>query len=226
MDTDATMSKSSHEKKLSQFANGDYDILVGTQMVAKGLDFPNVTLVGVLSTDQMLYSDDYRSFENAFSMITQVVGRSGRGEEKGRAVIQTFTPEIPIISLGASQDYDAFYEDEIKIRKAMLYPPFAQLCLIGFVSENNVKVASASSQFVSLLVEKLNSQYSELPIRILGPSPASVPKINNKYRYKIILKCRNDSKFRKMLSEILTEFSKLKDYSDVTVYADMHPVEL
>ena len=226
MDTDTTMSKSSHEKKLSQFANGDYDILVGTQMVAKGLDFPNVTLVGVLSTDQMLYSDDYRSFENAFSMITQVVGRSGRGEEKGRAVIQTFTPEIPIISLGASQDYDAFYEDEIKIRKAMLYPPFAQLCLIGFVSENNVKVASASSQFVSLLVEKLNSQYSELPIRILGPSPASVPKINNKYRYKIILKCRNDSKFRKMLSEILTEFSKLKDYSDVTVYADMHPVEL
>ena len=226
MDTDATMSKSSHEKKLSQFANGDYDILVGTQMVAKGLDFPNVTLVGVLSTDQMLYSDDYRSFENAFSMITQVVGRSGRGEEKGRAVIQTFTPEIPIISLGASQNYDAFYEDEIKIRKAMLYPPFAQLCLIGFVSENNVKVASASSQFVSILVEKLNSEYSELPIRILGPSPASVPKINNKYRYKIILKCRNDSKFRKMLSEILTEFSKLKDYSDVTVYADMHPVEL
>ncbi|MBR2714927.1 MAG: primosomal protein N', partial [Ruminococcus sp.] len=107
MDTDSTMSKSSHEKKLREFSMGEYDILVGTQMVAKGLDFPNVTLVGVLSADQMLYSDDYRSFENAFSMITQVVGRSGRGAEKGRAIIQTYTPENPIIMLGAQQDYDA-----------------------------------------------------------------------------------------------------------------------
>ncbi|MBE6823824.1 MAG: primosomal protein N' [Ruminococcaceae bacterium] len=226
MDTDATMSKSSHEKKLSEFANGDYDILVGTQMVAKGLDFPNVTLVGVLSADQMLYSDDYRSFENAFSMITQVVGRSGRGNEKGRAVIQTFTPENPIISLGASQNYDAFYNDEIKIRKAMLYPPFAQMCLIGFVCIDSVKTNKAASAFMGLMTKKLNSDFSDIPIRVLGPSAASVPKVNNKYRYKIILKCRNDAKFRQMLSSVLIEFSKLKDYSDVTVYADMHPIEL
>ncbi|MBQ4129261.1 MAG: primosomal protein N' [Ruminococcus sp.] len=226
MDTDATMSKSSHEKKLSQFASGEYDILVGTQMVAKGLDFPNVTLVGVLSADQMLYSDDYRSFENAFSMLTQVVGRSGRGSDKGRAIIQTFTPENPVISLGASQDYDSFYENEIKIRKAMLYPPFAQLCLIGFVCENNVKVSKAASAFMNILTEKLNVEYSDIPIRILGPSTAAVPKVNNKYRYKIILKCRNDSKFRTMLSDVLTGFSKNSDFSDVTVYADMHPIEL
>ncbi len=226
MDTDATMSKSSHEKKLSEFAKGDYDILVGTQMVAKGLDFPNVTLVGVLSADQMLYSDDYRSFENAFSMLTQVVGRSGRGESKGRAVIQTFTPENPIISLASKQDYDAFYCDEIKIRKAMLYPPFAKMCLIGFVCENSVKLSSATRAFMSLLTDKLNCQFSDIPIRVLGPSPASVPKVNNKYRYKIILKCRNDSRFREMLSLVLTEFSKLKDYTDVTVYADMNPLEL
>ncbi len=226
MDTDATMSKSSHEKKLSLFAQGEYDILVGTQMVAKGLDFPNVTLVGVLSADQMLYSDDYRSFENAFSMLTQVVGRSGRGNDKGRAIIQTFTPENPVISLGASQDYESFYEDEIKIRKAMIYPPFAQLCLVGFICENNAKVSTAANSFLNLLTQELNEKYNDIPIRILGPSSAAVPKINNKYRYKIILKCRNDSKFRNMLSDALTEFSKINDFSDVTVYADMHPVEL
>ncbi len=226
MDTDATMSKSSHEKKLSQFASGDYDILVGTQMVAKGLDFPNVTLVGVLSADQMLYSDDYRSFENAFSMLTQVVGRSGRGESKGRAIIQTFTPENPIIMLASNQDYNAFYADEIKIRKAMLYPPFVQMCLVGFVCENSVTVSKATVVFMNLLTNKLNAEYSDIPIRILGPSPASIPKVNNKYRYKIILKCRNDSRFREMLSAVMTEFSKLKEYTDVTVYADMHPHEL
>ncbi len=226
MDTDATMSKSSHEKKLSSFANGEYDILVGTQMVAKGLDFPNVTLVGVLSADQMLYSDDYRSFENAFSMITQVVGRSGRGEQKGRAIIQTNTPENIIISLGAKQDYDAFYSDEIKIRKAMLYPPFANLCLVGFVCENSTKVARAAAVFAENLTSMLSSDYSDIPIRLLGPSPAGVPKVNNKYRYKIILKCRNDSKFRKMMADALKRFSKINEFSDVTVYADMHPLEL
>ena len=226
MDTDATMSKSSHEKKLADFANGEYDILVGTQMVAKGLNFPNVTLVGVLSADQMLYSDDYRSFENAFSMITQVVGRSGRGEQKGRAIIQTFTPENPIISLGASQDYDAFYDDEIKIRKAMLYPPFVGMCLVGFVGMNSVNVSKAANTFMNLLTDKLHKSYSDIPIRVLGPSTASIPKVNNKYRYKIILKCRNDSRFREMLSSLLLEFSKLREFSDVTAYADMHPQEL
>ena len=226
MDADATMSKSSHEKKLGEFANGDYDILVGTQMVAKGLDFPDVTLVGVLSADQMLYSDDYRSFENAFSMLTQVVGRSGRGSSKGRAIIQTFTPENPIISLAASQDYDAFYNDEIVIRKAMLYPPFAQICLLGFVGDNSAKVSRCAAKFVKAFTDTLSSKYPDLPIRVLGPSPAAVPKVNNKYRYKIILKCRNDHKFRQMLSSVLTDFAKIKEYTDITVYADMHPIEL
>lgn len=226
MDTDSTMSKSSHEKKLREFSMGEYDILVGTQMVAKGLDFPNVTLVGVLSADQMLYSDDYRSFENAFSMITQVVGRSGRGAEKGRAIIQTYTPENPIIMLGAQQDYDAFYNDEIKIRKAMLYPPFAQLCLVGFVCENSVKNSNAALEFMNILTQKLNTEYNDIPIRILGPSPQGIMKVNNKYRYKIILKCRNDMKFRKMLSDVLKQFSKIREYCDVTVYADMHPLDI
>lgn len=226
MDTDTTMGKSAHEKKLSDFAEGGYDILLGTQMVAKGLDFPDVTLVGVLSVDQMLYSDDYRGYENAFSMITQVVGRSGRGSSKGRAVVQTYTPENIIISLGSKQDYDAFYEDEIKIRKAMLYPPFAQICLVGFVCENSAKLLRAANEFVCKLTNILNMEYNDIPIRVLGPSPAGIPKINNKYRYKVILKCRDDSRFRKMLNDVLIRFSKTREYSDVTVYADMHPIDL
>ncbi|MBQ0098856.1 MAG: primosomal protein N', partial [Oscillospiraceae bacterium] len=187
MDTDATMSKSSHEKKLSDFANGKYDILVGTQMVAKGLDFPNVTLVGVLNADQMLYSDDYRSFENTFSLLTQVVGRSGRGKDKGRAIIQTFTPENPIISLASQQNYDEFYKNEILIRKALLYPPFVSLCLVGFVCDNSEKTKKAAYKFAEMFTDILKENHSDIPIRLLGPSCASVFKVNNKYRYKLII---------------------------------------
>lgn len=226
MDTDSTMSKSSHEKKLAMFANGEFDILVGTQMVAKGLDFPNVTLVGVLNADQMLYSDDYRSYENAFSMLTQVVGRSGRGNDKGKAVIQTYTPENMIISLSCDQNYDAFYSDEIVIRKSLLYPPFAQMCLVGFVCDNSSKVSCAANDFMHCLTDKLRCEYNDIPLRVLGPSAASVPKVNNKFRYKLILKCRNDSRFREMLGSVLINFSKMNEYSDVTVYVDMHPIEL
>ena len=226
MDTDSTMTRSSHEKKLSAFANGDYDILVGTQMVAKGLDFPNVTLVGVLNADRMLYLDDYRSYENTFSLLTQVVGRSGRGKEKGRAIIQTFTPENPIIFLAARQDYDAFYQSEIGLRKAMLYPPFATICLIGFVSENANQSANAAKTFLTKMTAYLRSDYPDIPLRVLGPVPASVFKVSNKYRYKLILKCRNDRRFREMLGNMLIAFSKERGFSDVTVYADVNPHEI
>ena len=226
MDTDSTMTRSSHEKKLNAFANGEYDILVGTQMVAKGLDFPNVTLVGVLNADRMLYVDDYRSYENTFSLLTQVVGRSGRGRDKGRAIIQTFTPENPIISLAARQDYDAFYDSEIQLRKAMLYPPFATICLIGFVSDNARLSADAARAFLTEMTACLKTDYPDLPLRVLGPVPASVFKVSNKYRYKLILKCRNDRRFRKMLGEMLTAFSKERDFRDVTVYADVDPHEI
>ncbi|MGN0453207.1 MAG: primosomal protein N', partial [Ruminococcus sp.] len=224
MDADSVMAKNSHEKLLSAFARGEYDILVGTQMVAKGLDFPKVTLVGVLSADQMLYSDDYRSFERAFSMLTQVVGRSGRGEEKGRAIIQTYTPENPIIELSANQDYDAFYADEIDIRRSMMYPPFVDLLLIGFLSENKASAITCSNAFISRLKELCSEEYKELPIRALGPSPALVSKVNNKYRYKIIIKSRNSKALRELISSLLKEFGKDKKYQNVTVYADLKPL--
>lgn len=222
MDTDATSSKSSYEKMISAFANGEYDILVGTQMVAKGLDFPNVTLVGVLNTDQMLYADDYRSYERSFSLLTQVVGRSGRGKSKGMAVIQSYTPDNMIISMAANQDYNTFYNTEINVRKAMLYPPFADICMIGFVGENQTQTLKAANSFLQSFIKLARNEFPRLPLRILGPSPALVVKVSNKFRYKLIVKCRNTKDFRKMLSMLLTEFGNNKEYSSVTAYADMN----
>lgn len=223
LDADSTMAKQAHEKKLTDFKNGKYDILLGTQMVAKGLNFPKVTLVGVLSADQTLYSEDYRSYERAFSLLTQVVGRSGRGERCGRAIIQTYTPENPIMRLAAAQDYEEFYRSEIGIRQAMLYPPFADICMIGITCEKEDKGAMAARSFTQLICNLMRESYNDLPIRILGPSPASVFRVNNKFRYKIILKFRSSKRFREMLATVLREFGKNKKFSDVTVFADVNP---
>ena len=222
MDTDAASSKSSYEKMITAFSNGEYDILVGTQMVAKGLDFPNVTLVGVLNTDQALYSDDYRSYERAFSLLTQVVGRSGRGREKGMAVIQTHTPDNLIISMAAKQDYESFYNTEIRVREAMLYPPFADICLIGFVGENQALTLKAANGFLQDFVSEASQNYPKLPLRLLGPSPAAVVKVSNKFRYKLIIKCKNNRSFRKLLSKVLLSFGGRREFSKVTAYADMN----
>ena len=222
MDTDATSSKSSYERMISAFSHGDYDILVGTQMVAKGLDFPNVTLVGVLNADQMLYADDYRSYERTFSLLTQVVGRSGRGESKGMAVIQTHTPDNLIIAMAARQDYDAFYQAEITMRQAMLYPPFADICLVGFVGHNQALTLRAANAFLETFSALARTEYPDLPIRILGPSPALVVKVSNKFRYKLIIKCRNNRAFRALLSSALVAFDGLRAYARVTAYADMN----
>ncbi|MBQ3073557.1 MAG: primosomal protein N' [Ruminococcus sp.] len=224
MDTDTVMNKNAHEKLFAQFAFGEYDILIGTQMVAKGLDFPRVTLVGVMSADQMLYSDDYRSFERAFSMLTQVVGRSGRGSDTGRAVIQTYTPENPVIELAASQDYEAFYRDEIELRRMLTYPPFSDLLLVGFLSESKADAVSCSNEFLRRLSELCTEEFTDVPIRALGPSPALVSKVNNKYRYKIIIKSRNSKRLRELVSGLLKEFGKDKRFRSVTVYVDVKPM--
>lgn len=223
MDTDTTLAKFSHEERLKDFALGKYDIMIGTQMVAKGLDFENVTLVGVISADQALYSDDFRSYERAFSLLTQVVGRSGRGNNKGKAIIQTMTPENPIIRLASRQDYDAFYQDEIAIRKARLYPPFADLCVVGFVGEKEPKVVNAARYFLAQLTTLAKEKYSELPLRVIGPTQAAVYRVSNKYRYKLLIKCKNGKLFREMLSGLLVDFGKERSMSDVTAYADMNP---
>lgn len=223
MDADTMTSRFSYDKKLKEFENGEYDIMLGTQMVAKGLNFPNVTLVGVLSADQSLYSEDFRSYERAFSLLTQVVGRSGRAKDAGSAIIQTLTPENPIIRLAAKQDYDSFYNDEIKIRQAMLYPPFANICVIGFVGKKEQRVLKAAVAFFKDLKDIVNSRYSYLAIRVLGPSPAQVLKVNNKYRYKIIVKFKDEKSVRMLIKELLIKFGKYKEYSNVSVFFDVNP---
>lgn len=223
VDTDSMSAKLSLEKKLKEFDEGKYDIMVGTQMVAKGLDFENVTLVGVISADQMLYSDDFRSNERTFDLLTQVVGRSGRGALRGTAIIQTYVPENPFLYLASKQDYLGFYEREIEYRKALLYPPFADIMLVGFVGESERNVRVASEFFMNSLGDKAQNEYPKLPLRILRASPAAIVRMSGKYRYKIIIKCRNTAEFRKMVSELLISFAKNKNHQSVTAYADSNP---
>lgn len=223
LDADAAMSRFSYEEKLSRFAAGEYDLIVGTQMVAKGLDFENVTLAAVLSADQTLYSDDFRSYERAFSLLTQVVGRSGRGRYTGKAMIQTYTPENPIFQMAASQDYLSFYREEIALRQAMLYPPFVDICMVGFSGQRQEKVHQASLFFLQLLQKLAAQEYASLPMRVLKPTPAAVVKVNGKYRYKILIKCRNSKMFRDFLSRLLICFPKERRFAGVSVFADINP---
>jgi primosomal protein N' (replication factor Y) len=222
MDTDTTSSRYSYEKYFKSFENGDYDIMVGTQMVAKGLNFPNVTLVGVLSVDQMLNNDDYKSGERAFDLITQVVGRSGRGNHPGKAYIQTAFPDSEVVLMAKNQDYESFYNVEIPIRKAMIYPPFCDLCIIGFSSEKEISVNKAALVFLEMLKKIHSEKYSEIKIIVLGPVTPRIAKIGGKYRGRIIIKCKNDKNFRAMISELLKEFAKDKK-DNVNIFADVNP---
>ncbi len=226
MDTDTTSSRYSYEKCFKSFENQEYDILIGTQMVAKGLNFPNVTLVGVLSVDQMLYNDDYKSGERAFDLITQVVGRSGRGDTPGKAYIQTSFPDSEIICMAKEQDFVSFYNSEIPIRKAMVYPPYCDLCVIGFSSDKEYLVNSTSLDFLNALKSKHANEYSDVNIIVLGPVSPRIFKVGGKYRSRIIIKCKNSKNFRKMISELIVEFTKDKKHSDVTIYADINPESL
>ena len=226
MDADTTAGKFSHQKLFDAFASGDYDILVGTQMVAKGLDFPNVTLVGVVNADNSLYDENYTSNEKSFDLITQVVGRSGRRNEKGRAVIQTVNPNNPIIEFAGNQDYKSFYETEIALRKALTYPPFCDIYSASFTGEDENLVLKCSKAFFDILVELNSSDYKNEKLIVLGPSPAKISKMNNNYRYRLAVKCRNSQSVRRMFSEILKRISRIKDYKDISVSLDLNPYDL
>ncbi|MBQ9109478.1 MAG: primosomal protein N' [Oscillospiraceae bacterium] len=220
MDTDTTMSRFAHEKLLGAFGAGEYDIMLGTQMVAKGLDFPKVTLVGVLSADQALFGDSFRSYEHAFSLITQVVGRCGRSDLPGRAFIQTWTPENPVIELAATQQYEAFYSDEIIQRKLHLYPPYCRVFLLGFSGESEAATARAALRFAKELARRGREDYPQLPLRLLGPSEAGISRVAGKYRWKLLLKCRNDAPTRQLLSGLLADFGRDKENKGVSMFID------
>lgn len=221
MDQDSTAAKDAHEKLLAKFADHEYDIMVGTQMVAKGLDFEDVTLVGVLGIDSLLFAQGFRAYENVFSLITQVVGRSGRAKDPGFAIIQTTDPDNPVLNLAAAQDYDAFFEQEIAYRKLGLYPPFCGLCVIGFAGAKEIETARAAARFAALLGQ-LAAKQPDLPLRVLGPTPSSIEKINDTYRYKLTIKCRNDRRFRDLVRSALELYEQEKLPSKATVAVDLH----
>ena len=221
MDQDTTAAKDAHEKLLAKFARHEYDIMVGTQMVAKGLDFEDVTLVGVLGIDSLLFAQGFRAYETVFGLVTQVVGRSGRAKDPGFAIIQTTDPDNPVLNLAAAQDYDAFFEQEIAYRKLGLYPPFCGLCVVGFAGPKESEVARASARFAALLGRQAAKQ-PDLPLRVLGPTPGSIEKINDSYRYKLTVKCRNDRRFRDLIRETLTLYEQEKLPGKATVVVDLH----
>ncbi len=202
MDMDTTMSRFAHERGFTAFAKKEYDLMVGTQMVAKGLDFPNVTLVGVLAADQSLYAEDFRGYERTFSLITQVVGRCGRGDKPGRAVIQTFDPQNRILVLAAAQDYRAFYNEEIGYRRVGLYPPFCDVACAVFSCEEEDKAVSAAKEYAARFAELARTEFSALPLRLLGPAECSPYRVAGRYRCRLLIKCRNDRRTRALFAAL------------------------
>ena len=221
MDQDSTAAKDAHEKLLAKFARHEYDIMVGTQMVAKGLDFEDVTLVGVLGIDSLLFAQGFRAYETVFSLVTQVVGRSGRAKDPGFAIIQTTDPNNAVLKLAAAQDYDAFFEQEIAYRRLGLYPPFCGLCVVGFSGGKEIEVARAAARFAVLLGQQATKQ-PDMPLRVLGPTPGNIEKINDNYRYKLTIKCRNDRRFRDLVRATLSLYEAEKLPSKATVAVDLH----
>lgn len=201
MDMDTTGVKGAHQSLLAKFEEEKTDILLGTQMVSKGLDFPDVTLVGVLNADQSLGIDDFRANERTFNLITQVCGRAGRGQKRGRAVIQTYMPENVTINLSKNQDYLSFYEEEIGIREYLNFPPFCDIISILLTAENEITL----SEYANTIAKDLNTVMTKEGVtdfEILGPAPASIPKIASKYRIRIWIKCKNNEKVRDIFSRL------------------------
>ena len=221
MDQDSTGQKNAHETMLAQFGRQEYDILLGTQMVAKGLDFEKVTVVGVLGIDSLLFGQGFRAYESVFSLVTQVIGRGGRAALPGRALIQTTVPNHPVLQLAAEQDYEAFYREEIAFRKFGLYPPYCSFCIVGFVGAQEGIVAMAAHRFGTLLAERA-AQRPQMPLRLLGPAPMGITMLNGKYRYKLTLKCRNDAAFRALLRETLDVYAQEKLPQKASVILDFN----
>ncbi len=226
MDTDTTMSRQSYEEKFTAFARGDYRLMIGTQMVAKGLDFPHVGLVGVLSADQSLYGDDYRSFETTFALLTQVIGRAGRREERGKAIIQTYTPDNPVIELAAQQNYTGFYHLEIASRKMLHYPPYADLIQFGFSGVSEGAVRQAALWMLGQLRTAATGAFSDLPVIALDPTPASILRVAGKYRYKLLLKARNTARMRELVRQLLRDFYAQPANRTVSVTVDINPASM
>ena len=223
MDADTTGQKSAYDTMLEDFRAGNHDILLGTQMVAKGHDFPRVTLVGVALADTSLYVSDFRAAERTFSLLTQVIGRAGRAKDGGVAVIQTYAPNNEVIRLAAAQDYESFYKGEIALRRELSYPPFLDMVRLTLVSENEERLFSATELLNTAIKSKLEGEYAKYPFAVFGPFEAQVYKVNEKYRMRMIVKCKLTQKTRKLFHELLVQFAAVRE---ATLAVDINPLTM
>ena len=221
MDADTTSTKLAYDRMLSDFRDERADILLGTQMVAKGHDFPKVTLVGVALADTSLYLSDFRAAERTFALLTQVIGRAGRARRGGRAVIQTYSPANETIRLACRQDYDKFYEGEIAIRRELSYPPFCDMVQLTVTSDDEALLERESQRLSERIEEKLKTEYSDLPFIVYGPFEAQVYKVNEKYRMRMVVKCKLNRRARRLFSELLSETATRRG---VTLSVDLNPL--
>ena len=223
MDADTVSAVNTHEKILARFREEKIPVLIGTQMVAKGLDISNVTLVGVLDADLSLYTGSFRAGETTFDMLTQVVGRAGRGEVPGRALVQTLVPEHQLIRLAARQDYDGFYDLEIRLRQVQNAPPFADMVHVTFLGQDEQVVLRSAAKFRDSLLACLREPpYADAPCTVLGPAPCPVPKINYNFRHRLTLRCAMTRELRLLLSHLLRQFSTDKACRGVTAFVDVN----
>ena len=226
MDTDTVSAVNTHEKILERFSEERIPVLIGTQMVAKGLNLPHVTLVGVLDADMSLYSSSYRGAETTFNILTQVVGRAGRGETAGQAVIQTLVPEHAVLQLAAKQDYDGFYDMEIRMRKVQNCPPFADLAEVTFTGQEEAAVLRGAAKFRESLLTCLKlPDYQLETCTVLGPAPCPVMKINYNYRYRLTLRCHMTRQLRLLIAHLLRQFALDKANRGVSAFADVNGYE-
>ncbi|MBO5938947.1 MAG: primosomal protein N' [Clostridia bacterium] len=225
MDADSTTTKDAYEEMLGTFRRREADVLLGTQMVTKGHDFPDVTLVGVLSADASLYLDDYRAAERTFSMITQVIGRAGRAGKAGEAVIQTNNPDHECIRLACAQDYERFYDAEIRLRKLLVFPPFCDMVLLQLTSADEAELSRAAVRLSERLAELTKKEFSDVPTVSYGPFEAPVYKVESKYRMRMIVKCRLNKRSRALFATLLSEFSKASERT-LTLSIDFNPSSL
>ena len=223
MDTDTVSAVNTHEKILDHFKNENIPVLIGTQMVAKGLNLPNVTLVGVLDADLGLYNDSFRAAETTFNMLTQVVGRAGRGDSEGSAMIQTMNPLHKVITLAANQDYDGFYDLEIGLRRVQNAPPFGDLAMVTFTGMDEARVLHGAAKFKMSLMNLLNTaDFQAETCTVLGPAPCPVPKINYNFRHRLTLRCRMTKNLRQLLAHLLRQFSTDRENRGVTAFIDVN----
>jgi len=225
MDTDTTRTKFSHDEILSRFRRGDAKVLLGTQIVTKGHDFPKVTLVGVLNADASLYLDDYRAAERTFAMLTQVIGRAGRAADKGVAVIQTQNPDSDVIRLAAAQDYPAFFEQEIRIRRGLVFPPFCDIAVFTLTSPDEALLDNGARRLAESVRDMLSGKYSDVKTVVFGPFEAPVYKVQNNCRMRMVIKCKLNHRTREFLSEILCDFGR-KSTKRLTLSIDLNPSSL